>query len=367
MEFGTVVVLGLRVLWSLAVGGALIGLLPLGAVSEFVRDLSRRGKLKLASSANNPPRFTVPQRWFAHFYVLGSLVNTLLLVVTFLFAYSCTFPLQSEESQVSAVVAQLGGAGTSDSNGGVGNVGHLAKYRGRAWGSFVLLVMLGLQLLRRLLETNHISQYSPLARMSIFGYLVGLGFYPAASLTFFSQHFQDQDYLSLICKFVVQRLGSAWVLHTGPPLLNSRIELKEYVKSVRGLEAFQLVGMAVFLLGWIQQYRLHSILASLRAKKVRTGIEAVLKPYSTDKKKVDRYEIPQGSWFEWVSCAHYLAEIVLYAGIVIASGGNNLNIWLFYSWVVLNLTLAASETHKWYKSKFEDYPPFRRAMFPFIY
>jgi hypothetical protein len=34
---------------------------------------------------------------------------------------------------------------------------------------------------------------------------------------------------------------------------------------------------------------------------------------------------------------------------------------------VLNLSLAASETHKWYKSKFEDYPPLRRAMFPFIY
>jgi hypothetical protein len=50
--------------------------------------------------------------------------------------------------------------------------------------------------------------------------------------------------------------------------------------------------------------------ASLRAKKVRTGIEGVLKPYTVDKKRVDRYEIPQGSWFEWVSCAHYLAEIV---------------------------------------------------------
>jgi len=30
----------------------------------------------------------------------------------------------------------------------------------------------------------------------------------------------------------------------------------------------------------------------------------------------------------------YLWEQVLYAGIVIASGGHNLNIWLFYSWVV---------------------------------
>ena len=69
----------------------------------------------------------------------------------------------------------MAGASTIDSSGGMGNVGQLAKYRGRAWGSFVLLAMLELQILRRLFETIHVSQYSPLARMHILGYLVGLG------------------------------------------------------------------------------------------------------------------------------------------------------------------------------------------------
>lgn len=54
-DTGMGIVMGLRALWSVAVGAALIGLLPLGAVSEFVRDLSRRGKLKLATRANTPP------------------------------------------------------------------------------------------------------------------------------------------------------------------------------------------------------------------------------------------------------------------------------------------------------------------------
>jgi len=292
-------------------------------------------------------------------------VNSLLLAVSFLFAYSCTFPMQSHESQVSAIFAHLGGAGTSE---GTSNVGHLARYRGHAWSTFVLLAMLELQLLRRLIESIYIFHYSPLARMHILGYLIGLGFYPAASLTLFSQFFQDKEYLTLISTFVVKRLGRAWVLHTGPPLLNSEIELKHYVRSLKGLEAFQWVGLSLFFLGWIQQYRLHFILASLRARKVRTGVKAVLKPGTpVDERRADRYEIPQGSWFEWVSCAHYLAEIVLYVGIVVASGGNNLNIWLLFLWVVLNLALAARETHAWYKSKFEDYPPLRRAMFPFIY
>lgn len=154
--------------------------------------------------------------------------------------------------------------------------------------------------------------------------------------------------------------------------------------------------------------------AALRAKEVRTGVESVLKAPSVDKRRADRYEIPQGSWFEWVSCAHYLAEIVrflcssrllllqkiirhikaskhldvylilhpyascscythwrhsavmaaiisflhmfsfyvlccvreqvLYAGIVIASDGNNLNIWLLYLWVVCTLPIYSDES-----------------------
>ena len=66
--------------------------------------------------------------------------------------------------------------------------------------------------------------------------------------------------MSLLSKFVVHRLGSAWVLHTGPPLLNSQITLQDYANSLQNLEAFQWVGLAVFLLGWIQQYRTHCLL-----------------------------------------------------------------------------------------------------------
>ncbi len=36
----------------------------------------------------------------------------------------------------------------------------------------------------------------------------------------------------------------------------------------------------------------------------------------TRQQKADTYEIPQGSYFEWVSCAHYLAEIVSFLDFV---------------------------------------------------
>lgn len=177
MEPGLSVVWGLRVSWYVVIVVALIGLLPLGAVSEFVRELCRRGKLKSATSVQSPPRFTVPQRWFSHFYILGILVNTILLAVAFLFAYICTFPLQSHESKVSAMVFSMSGAGQTHAGiVGVDNVPQLAKYRERAWSSFLLLAMLEIHLLRRLFESVYMFHYSPLARMHILGYFAGLGY-----------------------------------------------------------------------------------------------------------------------------------------------------------------------------------------------
>jgi len=32
------------------------------------------------------------------------------------------------------------------------------------------------------------------------------------------------------------------------------------------------------------------------------------------------YTLPRGDWFDLIPCAHYLAEIVIYAGLVIAGG-----------------------------------------------
>lgn len=66
-------------------------------------------------------------------------------------------------------------------------------------------------------------------------------------------------------------------------------------------------GFAIFLLGSLQQARCHSILRSLRLQGSHvTGAQ--------------RYGVPRGGWFESVSSAHYLAEIVLYAGLLVTSG-----------------------------------------------
>lgn len=88
--------------------------------------------------------------------------------------------------------------------------------------------------------------------------------------------------------------------------------------------------------------------------------------------QIDEYVIPHGDWFEIVSCPHYLAEIVIslslslslsllhkhktilvtmlrlandlnsclqmmkviYAGLLVASGGTDITIWLLFAFVV---------------------------------
>ncbi|GMN55797.1 hypothetical protein TIFTF001_024925 [Ficus carica] len=114
---------------------------------------------------------------------------------------------------------------------------------------------------------------------------------------------------------------------------------------------FQRIGAAIFFYGWIHQRRCHAILGSLRERR----------------EQADEYVIPHGDWFRIVSSPHYLAEIVLYFGLLVASGGTDLTIWLLFIFVVANLVLAAAETHRWYRRKFENYPTNRRAVIPFVY
>ncbi|KAL0914167.1 hypothetical protein M5K25_017677 [Dendrobium thyrsiflorum] len=124
----------------------------------------------------------------------------------------------------------------------------------------------------------------------------------------------------------------------------------ELLKPLFYLGWCQWFGVALFVWGSIHQLRCHAILGSLR-----------------EQRGADEYIIPNGDWFEYVSCAHYLGEIVIYAGILLASGGFDPTVWLLFFFVVSNLVFAAAETHRWYHQKFESYPPSRKALIPWIY
>ncbi|KAI6677635.1 hypothetical protein NL676_038431 [Syzygium grande] len=276
MEFGLVGLL--RAAWVAGILPLLVASLPfprLGLLHDAVMGLAKRGKIMQSSSC----KFTVPQRFFTHFYALAVIWTGLLLAATWLYAYEMA-PIASEPFLYSSIARHLTGGS------------HLftlhryrstpLKHRYMVWKSVFLLLLMEIQVLRRLYENIYVFNYSPSAQMHIFAYLTGLFFYTAAPL-------------SLCSNFAAE--GS---------LRERREESHEYV-------------------------------------------------------------VPHGNWFERVSCPHYLAEIVIYAGLVVASGGSDLTIWLLFGFVVANLVFVAAETHRWYHSKFDNYPWDRFAIIPLIY
>jgi len=76
------------------------------------------------------------------------------------------------------------------------------------------------------------------------------------------------------------------------------------------------------------------------------------------------YRVPRGGAFEWVSCPNYLGEIVEWIG------------WAVATWSLAGLAMAAITAatlvpralahHEWYRERFADYPPERRALVPFL-
>lgn len=201
-----------------------------------------------------------------------------------------------------------------------------------------ILSLFELQVLRRLYETSCLSKFSRHARMHILAYLLGLLFYVVASLSLFPRAKElmvsfSHGYLAYkhdIYKSEISFQG-------GNPLL--QVGWRYWI------------GGAIFVWGWVHQYRCHTILASLRTNQTDDA----------------QYKIPYGDWFEYVSSAHYLAEFVIYFSFIVATGGQIVDTWLLFAFTVMNLSIAADGTHKWYRRKFENYPRSRKAIVPFLY
>lgn len=108
-----------------------------------------------------------------------------------------------------------------------------------------------------------------------------------------------------------------------------------------------LIGAAVFLIGMALNVHSDNILLRLR-KSNDAG-----------------YSIPQGGAFRYVSCPNYLGEIIEWAGWAIAT-------WspagfAFFLYTAANLAPRARSNHVWYRRRFPDYPPERKALIPGVF
>ena len=107
-----------------------------------------------------------------------------------------------------------------------------------------------------------------------------------------------------------------------------------------------VVGMSIFFTGMGLNIHSDFLLAKLRSNN-------------------GEYGVPYGGIFTWVSCPHYLGEIVEWMGWAIATWSPAA---IAYSlWVWANLAPRARSHHLWYKMKFRDYPHERKALIPFLF
>lgn len=77
------------------------------------------------------------------------------------------------------------------------------------------------------------------------------------------------------------------------------------------------------------------------------------------------YQIPRGGAFELVSCPNYLGELIEWSGWALATW--SLPGLSFAVWTAANLVPRAWTHHRWYRSRFPDYPARRRAVIPFVF
>ena len=76
------------------------------------------------------------------------------------------------------------------------------------------------------------------------------------------------------------------------------------------------------------------------------------------------YAIPRGGLFRWVSCPNYLGEIGIWCGWALATW--SLPGLAFALWTVANLAPRARAHHRFYRERYPDYPPERRALVPWL-
>ncbi len=120
---------------------------------------------------------------------------------------------------------------------------------------------------------------------------------------------------------------------------------------------------------WLEDPRLWiGVGLFLTGRRINTWADAVLielrktKKAAPDAPPLERYTIPKGGLYDWISCPNYFGECVEWVGWAVASwslAGASFAIFTF-----ANLAPRAVAHHRWYRETFPDYPAERKALIP---
>ena len=169
------------------------------------------------------------------------------------------------------------------------------------------------------------------------------------------------QFVVLACLFVhfVKRLLESWFLHKYSGLMNPLAAMAVSCfyslttffptcfnrQPVGDIDPLFYAGLGLFFIGETLNFVHHKILADLRQTSVA-------------------YMIPRGGLFDFVACPHYLFEIVSWFGLALIF--RHYSMFLFFSVMVIYLIIRSLLTLRWYREQFPDFPPDRKAIFPFI-
>ncbi|KAK9239866.1 hypothetical protein V1525DRAFT_396996 [Lipomyces kononenkoae] len=237
-----------------------------------------------------PLNFTVPKRWFTHFYVIGLALSTTSLAMLYLgHTGVVTFPVRSliqiDEYMTNTLIRLLGSHQAFILSWREVNVSY-----SRALSATIIVT---LQCFRRLCECIFVEKMSQTARMRGGHYIVGYLFYVAATTSTWSDALE----------------GTLAIHDKG--------------------ERVPKTAIIIYLLAAFTQYAAHDQLSKL-------------KKYSPP---------PPTMLFKYLVCPHYTAEVVIYLAVARICGFTPANISVVV-WTAVNLGASAEQSRKFYIKKF---------------
>lgn len=131
-------------------------------------------------------------------------------------------------------------------------------------------------------------------------------------------------------------LNGAWLFDLGP------------VRSAPWLETPRFaLGAAMFVAGMLVH-----VLADRELRQVRA-------------RSGGQRGVPRSWLFGLVSCPNYAGELFEWSGFALATWSPGAVV--FVVWTLANLLPRAYHHHRWYRERFPDYPPQRRAVIPWLF